>query len=155
MISRYRNKFPNLSLIYKIIIISVFPVLFAVFEYYKLSVAFFPTLPYSVAGVDNLMIAKLFILYNLLAWSGIATTWLIISSIHNTIILRPLSYLGLFSLDIYAIHILLLKVGFGEGWLKVFTVTVFGLAISLIVSWLIRKSKILTLIFFGQKTSLV
>ncbi len=43
-----------------------------------------------------------------------------------------------------------MKVGFSEGWLMVLTVTIFAIAISLIVSWLIRWSKILTLIVFGQ-----
>jgi len=144
LISIHKDKIPNINLVYKLIIIFSFPLLFIIYRYFKLAPMWF--YPWPISPTNAMFLTFRY----LLAWSGVAATWLTISSIHNTNIKRPLSYIGLFTLDIYAIHLMVLRLGIGEEWLMVLTVTVFALAISLIVSWLIRRSKILTLIFFGQ-----
>jgi fucose 4-O-acetylase-like acetyltransferase len=144
LISIHKDKIPNINLIYKLVIIFSFPLLFIIYRYFKLAPMWF--YPWPISPTNAMFLTFRY----LLAWSGVAATWLTISSICNTNILRPLSYIGLFTLDIYAIHLMVLRLGIGEEWLMVLTVTVFALAISLIVSWLIRRSKILTLIFFGQ-----
>ena len=140
----HQDKIPDIKLVYKLIIIFSFPLLFIIYQYFNLARMWFYPWPISPTN------AMLLTFKYLLAWSGIAATWMIISSIRSTYILRPLSYIGLFTLDIYVIHLTVLRLGVGEGYIKVLTVTVFAIVISLIISWLIRKSKILTLILFGQ-----
>jgi len=144
LISIHKDKIPNIKLVYKLIIIFSFPLLFTI--YYSLIKVpmWLYSYPYTIYSSAVLAFRYL------LAWSGIAATWLIISSIRNANILKPLSYIGLFTLDIYVIHLMILRLGIGEGYIKVLTVTVFAIVISLIISWLIRKSETLTLIFFGQ-----
>jgi len=140
----HQDKIPDITPVYKFIIIFSFPLFFTIY--------------YSLINVPMWLYSFPYTLYSsavlafryLLAWSGIAATWMIISSIHSANILKPLSYTGLFTLDIYVIHLMILRLGIGEGYIKVLTVTGFAIVISLIISWLIRKSETLTLIFFGQ-----
>ena len=144
LINMHKDKIPDIKLVYKLIIIFSFPLLFIIYQYFNLARIWFYPWPISPTN------AMLLTFKYLLAWSGIAATWIIISSIRSTIILRPLSYIGLYTLDVYVIHLMILRLGIGEGYMKVLTVTVFAIVISLIISWLIRKSETLTLIFFGQ-----
>ena len=147
LISIHKDKIPNIKLVYKLIIIFSFPLLFIIYQYFKLAPLWF--YPWPISPTNAMFLTFRY----LLAWSGIAATWLTISSIRNANILKPLSYTGLFTLDIYVIHLMILRLGIGEGYIKVLTVTVFAIVISLIISWLIRKSGTLTLIFFGQYKS--
>ena len=139
-----QDKIPDITPVYKFIIIFSFPLFFTIYySFIKLPMWLY-SFPYTLYSSAVLAFRYL------LAWSGIAATWMIISSIRSASILKPLSYTGLFTLDIYVIHLMILRLGIGEGYIKVLTVTVFAIVISLIISWLIRKSETLTLIFFGQ-----
>jgi fucose 4-O-acetylase-like acetyltransferase len=63
---------------------------------------------------------------------------------------RILTWLGLYTLDIYAIHFNFVgKVGLGSGWLRIVTAFIFTFILTLIVSQLLRKVKILRRIFLG------
>jgi fucose 4-O-acetylase-like acetyltransferase len=87
----------------------------------------------------------LLLLYKLaVPLTGIALSFLIIrkSSL--------LSKLGLFTLDIYVVHQYLLGITFGQGWIRIVISSLVAMALSISLSFLLRKSSILSQLFLGK-----
>jgi fucose 4-O-acetylase-like acetyltransferase len=98
-----------------------------------------------------------------IAWLGIAASYALISWFRNKWIIRPLSYLGLYTLDIYVLHVILIKCGlriYSAVFLSwnlgiypaVIFVTLFALLLSLGVSRVLRFCPILKYVLFGSKS---
>jgi len=68
---------------------------------------------------------------------------------------RILAYLGTITLGIYVIHSLWLKVGFGTGAVKVFSVTLIALAISVVLVWILGRFKITDYLLLGGAQKLI
>lgn len=98
----------------------------------------------------------------LIAFLGIATSYALISCLHDKWIIQPLSYLGLYTLDIYVLHGLFFSWGlvicsalffsWNLGiYPEVIFVTLFALLLSLGISWVLRFFPILKFVLFGSK----
>ena len=61
-----------------------------------------------------------------------------------------LTFLGIITMDIYVVHQNLLF-GFGTGMWKATSAFAIALALSVLVSFILRKSKLLSLFFLGRK----
>ena len=65
------------------------------------------------------------------------------------LVTSALVYLGRISLEVYVLHLLLLRVGVGAGWVRVLSVWVFALVFAGAVSWLMKRAGLG--ILFGKR----
>ncbi len=128
-----------------------------------LFIACFLLLPYQPYSNDMLITSPVKWTFNFtIACLGIAASYSLISWFSDKWIFRLLSFFGLYTLDIYVLHYILLRIGeqiysvllhgldLGFYPAAIF-ITLFTLIFSLSISWVIRRSATLKFIFFGLK----
>ncbi|SRR6266404_1032601 len=105
-----------------------------------------------LATVHTYPIADLFYKY-LVAFSGIGFVYYLLLLKPNRYIYSILSFLGLYTLDIYVSHQLLLQYRFGTSWMAIGTSFIFATALSLALGYLLlRRVTLLSIIFLGGRT---
>jgi fucose 4-O-acetylase-like acetyltransferase len=144
LIAEHRAKLPIIGFKSKLLFCGLF-------------IACFFLLPYQSYSKDILITSPLKWTFNLtIACLGIAASYSLISWFADKWIFRLLSFLGLYTLEIYVMHPILLRVGvlpdldFGFYPALIFN-TLFTLCSSVVIAWVIRRSTTLKLIFFGLR----
>ena len=100
----------------------------------------------SIPGAPLLLFAYRFVV----PFLGIAFAFSLIPSSGKTRLYSMLTFLGIITMDIYVVHQNLLF-GFGTGMWKATSAFAIALALSVLVSFILRKSKLLSLVFLGRK----
>jgi fucose 4-O-acetylase-like acetyltransferase len=150
LMAEHREKLPMIDAKKKLIFCGSFITLFFLYPYRQYIVDARVTLPAPFAF--DCLIACL----------GIASSYALISWLRGKWICQTLSYLGLYTLDIYVLHAIVFRWGFGiynalfSSWNlgiypELIFVTLFVLLLSLGISLVIRFFPILKFILFGHK----
>ncbi len=151
LIAEHRDKLPIIDAKKKLLFFGSFIAIFFLYPYHKYNIYDFSTVSPAPLAL-KILIASL----------GIAASYSLISWLDNKWISQPLSYLGLYTLDIYVLHemfswlnlgiypVLILNWNLGIYPALIF-VTLFVLLFSLGISWVLRFSPILKFVLFGSK----
>lgn len=75
--------------------------------------------------------------------------YFIISKINLNIFKTVFSYLGRYSLQIYLCQCLCLNIGYGTGWIRIITIFLSATSLSIIITYITNKIKILKGVLFG------
>jgi hypothetical protein len=87
-----------------------------------------------------------------MAFLGIALAVAVVKASGSTRARMALAWFGLVTMDIYVAHGLMIQLAFGSGWLKVLTGFVFGVVLSLALSFiLLRQWWVSAMVFLGIK----
>jgi fucose 4-O-acetylase-like acetyltransferase len=81
---------------------------------------------------------------------GVAGSVLAVASVAGERLLIPLATVGRLSLAVYAMHLLLLRAGFGHGWIKVLTSFAIAVAVPLAAAVLLRRNRLAALALLGE-----
>lgn len=81
---------------------------------------------------------------------GVGASILVLSSIPERFAIKGLAVIGRSSMGVYAIQFLLLRSGFGEGWMKTLTSFAIALGIALVATEVIRRNKIAAAVLLGE-----
>ena len=152
ILGEYKNKLPQSILTLSLLFSGTFP--FLVYFWYRTKNPSFNQYIsdiFATCGIVPYMsIIDMFYRY-LVAFAGILLVVQIIKRLEKYNFLL-LSWLGTCTLDIYVSHQLFLW-GIGEGILKIVSTIVLALSLSLVLSFCLRQSKFLSMLFLGQKYS--
>jgi len=86
---------------------------------------------------------------------GVGAALLLLRSRVSDGILAPFALAGRSSMGIYAIHLMFLRTGFGEGWVMAISSFAIAMAVSLVGTWLLRKTRPTAEVFLGELRSRV
>jgi fucose 4-O-acetylase-like acetyltransferase len=148
LMARYHDLLPRIGIKEKLLFCGLFLICFSQLPYQPYSNDILTTSP--VKWIFNLIIASL----------GIAASYSLVSLFSGKWVFRMFSFLGLYTLDIYVMHPVLLRIGeriysilfAGSGFQfypALLFITIFTLIFALGLSWVIRRSGTIKFILFG------
>lgn len=153
ILAEYRNKLPQWIQTSSVLFSGIFP--FLVYFWRRTEVPSFnqgmSTIFAAYGIISTIPMTLINLSYGyLVAFAGISLVAQVLKKFEKGKLFLLLSWLGTCTLDIYVGHMLFLY-GIGEGSLKIISSVIVAIPLSLALSFCLRQSKILSILFLGRK----